>query len=277
MERVEREALVRIRTMMDAVLAGQELPGTTAPEPGAETALLPVPYISQLGQGADKYSNDCGAAAGAMLIQAYSGKSISPNKFFEETGQSSDRYLSASQIMRVLRKYDIPCTWQVNLGLNDLFTHLRKNRPLIVLINYKTLQDVIKTQSSFSGPHFSPVVGVNIRGVYIHDPLWSNKKGKALAIPIDTFVESWRSTPHNSGVSFGAIVPSIRIGDSLLSAYKVRVTVHVLNVRRGPGSNHPINGNGLLHRETVSILEVSGVWGRIGPQHWIHLDYTERI
>ena len=258
MERVEREALLRIRTMMDAVLTGQELPDISTPEPGVETALLPVPYISQLGQGADKYSNDCGAAAGAMLIQAYCGIKISPNKFFEETGQRSDRYLSASQIMKVLKDHGIPCTWQVNLGLNDLFTHLRKNRPLIVLINYKTLRDVIKTQSNFSGPHFSPVVGVNIRGVYIHDPLWSNKEGKGLAIPIDTF-------------------PSIRIGDNLLSSYKVRITVHILNVRRGPGTNYSINGNGLLQRETVSVLEVSGKWGRIGPQHWIHLDYTERI
>jgi len=270
MERDEREALVRIRTMMDAVLAGQAL------EPGAETALLPVPYISQLGEGADKYNNDCGAAAGAMLIQAYSGKSISPDKFYEETGQSSDLYLNATQIMRVLRKYDITCTWQEELDLSDLFTHLRQNRPLIVLINYKTIQEAIETQSSFSGPHFSTAVGLNIRSVYIHDPLWSDEKGKALAIPIDIFIESWRSTPYNTGVSFGAIVPSIRIGD-LLSDYKVRVAAHVLNVRSGPGTDHPIIGDGLLQGEAVFVLEISGDWGRIGPQRWIHLGYTERI
>jgi hypothetical protein len=25
------------------------------------------------------------------------------------------------------------------------------------------------------------------------------------------------------------------------------------------------------------VLEIEGDWGRIGPQHWIHLGYTEKL
>ena len=242
----------------------------------AQTALLPVPYISQLGEGADLYNNDCGAAAGAMLIEAYGEGNISVNKFYEETGQNSDMYLSATQIMRVLRQYGVSCTWQEDLSIEDLFCHLRFNTPLIVLINYGIIRGAIETESNFTGPHFSTVVGLNISEVYIHDPLWSDEGGKALAIPINVFAEAWMDVPYNDDVSFGAIVPSVSIGDDQ-PVYKARVTAHVLNVRQGPGINHSINGDGLLNGEIVSVLEVSGDWGRIGPQRWIHLGYTERV
>jgi hypothetical protein len=277
-ETVDREALQRIQSMIKDVLDGKGLPPKNpTPAPGKGPGLLSVPYRSQLGSGADKYSNDCGAAAGSMLVEAFTGTNISVTKFYERTGLRSDQYLSATQIIKVLDQLGVPCRWIKNLDLHELFDHLYDNRPVIALINYQVVRQAVKTERSFSGPHFAPVVGMDTKYVYIHDPLWTGTGGQGLAVPIRTFRAAWEATPGNSGISYAAIVPSIALGDKTSDPFRVRVTAYILNVRKGPGTNHPLNGNGLLYREVVTVVETQGDWGRIGPQHWIHLGYTEKL
>ena len=275
---VDREALERIQGLINDVLEGKGLPPDHPdPKKTAGPGLLQVPYRSQKGSGANKYANDCGAAAGAMLVEAYTGERISVTKFYEKTGMRNDQYLSATQIIRVLDKLGVPCRWLKNLDLHDLFDHLFDSRPVIALLNYKVLRKAVKTESSFSGPHFAPVIGMDTKFVYIHDPLWAGSGGEAMAVPIRSFKMAWESTPGNSGLYYAAIVPSIALGDSNMDPFRVRVTAYILNVRRGPGTDNPLNGNGLLYREVVTVVETQGDWGRIGPEHWIHMGYTERV
>jgi hypothetical protein len=275
---VNKKALQRIQNLVTDVLEGKGLPPEISdPAPGKGPGLLKVPYRSQLGTGANKYSNDCGAAAGSMFVEAYTGNTISVTKFFEKTGQRSDQYLSATQIIKVLDQLGVPCRWKTDLDLHKLFDYLYNNRPVIALLNYKIIRQAVETERSFSGPHFAPVVGMDTKFVYLNDPLWSGTAGYALPIPIRSFKAAWESTPGNSSVYYAAIVPSIALGEKTNDPFRVRVTAYILNVRKGPGTNYSLNGNGLLYREVVTVLETEGDWGRIGPQHWIHLGYTEKL
>jgi hypothetical protein len=54
-------------------------------------AILDIPYVSQLEDGARKYSNDCSAASGVMLIRAYNNDQVfTVDDYYEETGQRED-------------------------------------------------------------------------------------------------------------------------------------------------------------------------------------------
>lgn len=276
----ERLALQNISDMIAGVLDGTSLPPApeeSPPVPAKSASLLPVPYVSQKGNGANRYINDCGAAAGVMLVRAYTGESITPDRFYKMTGQRTDRYLSAHQIIDVMSQMGVKADWRKNLKFDDIFQALMYNRPVIALIDYKKLRQAVKTESNFAGPHFVPVIGINIKTVYIHDSLWSGKGGESLAVPINTFLESWETPPQNSGLHRGAIIPHLPLGKKLANSFKVRVTATWLNVRKGPGTSYAKYGPPLRYREIVSVFETSDKWGRIGPSHWIHLDYTERI
>jgi hypothetical protein len=277
-ETVERLALQHIQQLIQDVLDGKGLPSTPEPviTPAGQVSLLPVPYRSQLGSDADKYNNDCGAASGAMLVEAYTGKKVPVTEFYEATGSKSDQYLSAVQIMKVLDQYGVSSRWVTNQNLYHLFDHLYGGRPLIALVHYKDIRDTIQTESAFSGPHFVVVVGMDTRNVYVHDPLWKGAGGQALPIPLAVFNASWQKTPGNS-VQYAAVVPFRSLMDTDdIPGTRVRVTADVLNVRTGPGVENSLVG-GLRKGEVVKVVETQGDWGMIGPQEWIHMGYTEKI
>ena len=275
------EELVRLEAMRDSLselINASEQEPAISPTPAGTAAVLAVPYISQLGNGADQHNNDCGAAAGAMLVKAYTGTAITPDGFYKKTGMSGDKYLSAYQIMDVMKSFEVHSVWYRDLTLADLFGFLVQKRPIIALISYATLRTAIKTESAFSGPHFAPVVGADVASIYIHDPLWKDEGGKALRVPIDAFNRAWAdSGPVNPNLHYGAIVPTVGLGDKLSGAYKAKVTATWLNVREGPDASYPTIGPALRYGELVVVQEVDGKWGRVGPTHWIHLSYTERI
>jgi len=278
MKAEERLRLEALRASLDDIIEGSVEEETSNPSSPISASTLPVPYISQVGNGADNHRNDCGAAAGAMLIGAYTGNVITPDAFYSKTGISGDRYLSAYQIMDVMKKLGVNSTWYKDLTLPDLYSFLIRKRPVIALISYATLRLAVKTESSFAGPHFTPVVGADVNYIYIHDPLWEGEGGKALPVPMDAFNQAWASSGDvNPNIHYGAIVPTSGIGEPQTSMYQAKVTATWLNVREGPDASYPTIGPALRYGEVVTVHEEEGKWGRIGPSHWIHLGYTERI
>ncbi len=125
--------------------------------------LLSVPYISQLGPGADSRRNDCGAAAAVMLLSAYTGKTLTPDAFYDKFNIPGDPYLSINQLRDALGSEGILTELKAGLTLRDLFGYLLAGRPSIVLIKYSVLRDAGLTEKSFSGPHFSVVAGMDLK------------------------------------------------------------------------------------------------------------------
>jgi uncharacterized protein YvpB len=247
-------------------------------------ALLPVPYMSQLGPGAEEFRNDCGAASGAMLVQAYTGESITPNEFYRSTEQTEDAYLSAWQVAKVLTAKGIRTTWQLGMNLPELFSALAAGKPLIVLFNYGALRERVNTENgSFSGGHFAVAVGIDTLNVYLHDPLWSGDGGKALAVPHEDWMYAWDAARREDNPACAALVPVIGISEFSGSneLYSVRVVADGgLRIRSAPRvAQGTDTGRFLTRDEVVKIWEErrsdGDLWGAItvDKTRWVAVEY----
>lgn len=238
-------------------------------------SLLSVPYISQLGPGAESHPNDCGAAAAAMLLTAYTETIITPGAFYDKVNTSRSPYLNANQVREALGSEGVAAEIKNNLAFKDLFGFLMSGIPCIVITNYKVLFDAGLTEKTFAGPHFSVAVGMDPKYIYVHDPLFTDpEKGNAHAYPLDIFLKAWTATPTISGYAIAqrsAVVPTSAPG--VRKVKRIRVTADRLNVRKGPGSNYDVLGVATISQEYTLLSESNG-WGQIGPGRWVNLTFT---
>ena len=242
--------------------------------------LLTVPYISQLGPGADSRHNDCGAAAVAMVLAAYTNTFITPDEFYDKFNIPGDPYLTVDHVRNALGSKGIPTGFKSNLEIKDVFDSLFAEVPIITLINYSILNNAKLTEGTFDGPHFSIVVGIDLQNIYVHDPLFTKPEdGNARAYPLDIFLKAWTSTPQIPGYAIpprSAIIPTIPLGTPIANVKRVRITPSRLNVRQGPGSNFVVVSVVTIGQEYNLIQESNG-WGEISPDHWISLSYVEIV
>ncbi len=238
-------------------------------------ALLPVPYVSQLGTGAELHHNDCGAASAIMLLKAYFNLQITPDEFYTKFGIPGDPFLSVVQLRNALGSIGLLTDFRASLTVQDLFAALAAGKPPIVLLRYKILEQAGLTEQKFDGPHFAVVVGMDIKSIYVHDPLFTKQEdGNAHAYPLDIFWNAWKDTVNDTqypGPERGAIIPTAGIGFKM--ARKVKVNQASLNIRSGPGGSYPIIGSAKIGDIFDVRREMSG-WGEIGDNRWFVLAYT---
>ena len=284
----ERAALEHIRRVAEAVIeSGDFVPPTTPPPvtpsvtpPPAQppvsppvgesqVAILNVPYLTQFGADADKHIHDSAAAAGAMLVRAYTGENITPNEFFDTTRQS-DKALTISQVSIALSKYGVSSRQRARMRILDISAALASGRPLLLPLSNAVLREAGLTNESTDAPQYVIAVGLDMENIYVHDPLRHGEGGEGLRIPILTLYQAWEEV--------GRVVSSYeRTG--LIPANPLRRFVSattVVNIRSGPGTNHGVVGR----TETGEIFEASkivGDWGQIGEGRWLSLRYTRDI
>jgi hypothetical protein len=240
------------------------------PTPLKPVSLLPIPFVSQMGPGADAHRNDCGAACAVMLLKAYLGKRMTPDEFYTKNGLQGDSLVSVAQIIDGMSRQGLLSESRPGLALANLFTYLAMGKPLIALLRYKTLKD--------AGLNFVVVIGIDSKYVYVNDPLFEDPiDGEARPYPFDLFWTAWKdiaNDPKYPAVERLAIIPSSVIGPAHLRA--VRVTASFLNIRSGPGSQYPTVGS-LKKDAVVNILREYYGWGEIGDKRWIALAYTQIV
>lgn len=245
--------------------------------PFQPATLLPVPYISQLGPGADARRNDCGAASSIMLLKAYLPTvSMTPDEFYARFAiPGADPYLSVTQLRNAMGSLGLLTDFRATLTMHDLFGFLAAGKPVIVLLRYKVLEDAGLTEKKFEGPHFAVVVGMDIRYIYIHDPLYTNPAdGEARPYPLEFFWRAWKEVatdPKARNPERSAIIPTAGIGFKL--SRRVKVNVPALNVRASNALTAPI-ARVLKQGEVVEITREMGGWGEIDGLGWIALSYT---
>jgi hypothetical protein len=240
--------------------------------------LLPVPYVSQIGVGADAHRNDCGAAAAIMLMRAYLATAITPDEFYTHFNIAGDAYLSIPQIRNAMGSLGLLTDVRASLALQDIFNTISTGKPLIVLIRYRILSAAGLTERTYEGPHFAVAVGMDCKFIYLHDPLYTNPAvGDAHPYPLDLFWQAWKEVandPANPNPERAAIIPTSAIGFRLTR--KAKITASALYVRAQPNVNSPVVGT-LRMNDIVEISnEVSG-WGKIGDNRWISLSYTVTV
>jgi hypothetical protein len=153
------------------------------------TSILNVPYIGQVGEGANAHGNDCGASSAAMIIKGLIGYVPTVDSLYDEVRPSGDSYLSVGDLMKLLSARGIKCEWDANYATKDLYWTLVQGIPVIALIRYGALSSI--RPNKFTGSHFIVIVGIDLTHVYIHDPLNSVSSGANIAIPMDIFETCW--------------------------------------------------------------------------------------
>jgi hypothetical protein len=257
----ERAALEHIRRVVESIV------GENASAALPASNLLPVPYVSQMGEGANQFTNDSGAAAGAMLIRAYTGKTVTPDDFFKQTGQHADYPLSYPQLSNVLGANGVAAEIRYSMKLSDLALVLVTGRPAILLGKHAELQQAGLTSETFSGPHYLVAVGLDARQAYVHDPLRADSSGSGQAVPWVTFYRAWNQA---QGYPRAALIPRLQL------IRRVLVTAAALDVRTDPNANAA--SVAVAHAGDVfEVTEQKNSWGKIDAGKWIKLSGTADI
>lgn len=134
--------------------------------------ILSIPHKSQLNQGV---ANLCSQACAAMLIEAYTGVSLTPFQVAQQTGTADGKFKSLYQLTQMLAHDGIPASITLS-PYADLDWHeaqVRAGKPTIALVTYSKLNPA----HPFDGGHFVVVRGFDATHVYICDPL-QNTAGK---------------------------------------------------------------------------------------------------
>ena len=285
----ERAALDHIRQVVDSVIGGRNLPDTLPPDsngsvpdtlppdtiistpdalpPAANTSILPVPYISQVQNGAGQFVNDSGAAAGSMLFQAYTGQTITPADFYQQTGQTDGVPLSFAQISNTLSAKGIPVELRSSLNLADLALILFSGRPVIAAVKQTVLQLAGLTPEKAAGLHFLVVVGMDVEHAIVHDSLRRDASGQSQAIPWLIFYQAWTQA---QGYERAILVPRLQL------VRRVCITDDPLNVYSQPGAKAQPVGT-VNQGDLFEISIQANGWGKIGEDRWINLKHTADI
>ena len=200
-----------------------------------------------------------------MLVRAYTGKALTPNDFFNQSGQQADNPLSFTHIANALNANGVPAELRVPLKLADLALILSSGRPAILLVKQTVLQQAGLTPETYSGPHYVVAVGLDVKQVYIHDPLRQDASGQGQAVPWLTLYQAW--TQAAGGYERAALVPRMQL------MRRVKVTAPTLNVRQGPNANATLAGTVRLGEVFEMTAQKDG-WGKIGENRWISLSLS---
>jgi hypothetical protein len=237
--------------------------------------LLPVPYLSQIGEGAEEHKNDCGAACAVMFLRAYTNTTMTPDQLYALFNIQGDPYLSVPTLRNAMGKLGVLTSFKAGLTMADLFNTFATSKPVIVLIRYKTLEDAGLTERHYEGPHFAVGVGMDSKHIYLHDPLYVKiSDGEAHPYPLDIFWKAWKDValdPQYPNPERAAIIPAAGLGYRM--ERPVVVNIPSLNVRSGPSLTNKIAGSLKKGQVVYVTREVNG-WGEIGTEHWIYLPYT---
>ena len=285
----ERAALDHIRQVVDSVIGGRNLPDTLPPDsngsvpdtlppdtiistpdalpPAANTSILPVPYISQVQNGAGQFVNDSGAAAGSMLFQAYTGQTITSADFYQQTGQTDGVPLSFAQISNTLSAKGIPVELRSSLNLADLALILFSGRPVIAAVKQMVLQLAGLTPEKDAGLHFLVVVGIDVEQAFIHDPLRKDASGQSQGIPWLIFFQAWSQA---QGYERAVLVPRLQL------VRRVRVTANMPNLHTQPDDS-ALQAGTVNQGDLFVITTQKNSWGKIGEDRWIDLSLTADI
>ncbi|MCK5564530.1 MAG: C39 family peptidase [Planctomycetes bacterium] len=253
---------------------------------------LNIPYLSQVDDpGARQFANDCGPASVAMVLAAFDklgGDTI--NALYKQTGNKKDSYTGYGQLSGLLRKRGISAQQKINMSRGQLFELLQEGRPVIVLVDYEYLKPA-KPESGFRGQHFFVVIGFDIKSVIVNDPLWRGEGGKAWAIPWEVFDKAWEEAiPERSALIIYDSLYGLfdTFGDDTGDEFPVyTIITGGLNVRSDPGVRNPLGRTNRIvgavyygYKETVyetrKIAAGNQLWGRIGDNRWIALEYHGR-
>jgi hypothetical protein len=245
-----------------------------------------IPYVGQVGQGANEHGSDCGAACACMVI-AYAGKPYTTvDAMYNEAKPSGDGYLWISDIMQMLFRRSIDCDYDAPITTDRLVALVRAGNPVIALIDYDELEAI--RPNSFNGSHFVVVYDGDDKDIYIHDPLNSPTSGANTKVSRAMWDKAWTNL-DDQNPNRGAIIVNLQMVSpaepplSEPTSGEYVTTLVNLKVRREPNTNYqelviakvgtkfrkagdPLPGTGIVKAwQQVVVYLGTGVFGDDDP------------
>lgn len=226
--------------------------------------VLPVPYISQILEGALSHNNDCGPTSALMLAQTYKlCLTMTPDQVYNNIQPSGDVPIFTRQLQVWLASLGLKNN-SLSLTLHDLFDFLVQKKPIIALIHYATLVNSgLTQQKGFRGAHFVIVTGIDIENIAINDPYRTDQSGFNQPIPINIFMQSWKEAILDNNLPYCALIPQFPICD--LSTHPTiwtdyDIIPNGIYVHPRPDENSPIL-RVAWKGEILPIIEIIGTTG----------------
>jgi Peptidase_C39 like family len=258
--------------------------------------LLPVPKKSQIGPGADMFSNDCGAGSVNMVATGYFPTlNLTTDQVYLDCGGKNNQGLYITQLQTGLKKYGIPSEYRKDfVDVHLVFDLLRQSKPIIALIHYAPLVEADLTEKhDFKKAHFVVLIGIDAKFIYIHDPYTTEGNGEAVPVPIDLFMQAWKDATLDNNMAYQGLVPTKGIGEIVVKPpepppaagageYKIKAAYKAVNFRYEP----------FVSADKITVLYASNtpsvtLTGKVengyaeaiakGKKGYIWLDYLEPV
>jgi len=150
--------------------------------------LLAVPWVSQLGDGANYAPGDCGAACLASWLLYLGHEGVTVDLVSANVGLAPGyRYTMPAHIIRAAMALGENLYWRRGLSLADLRAEIDRGQPVIVLGHYDYLPD--RYDPAYKKGHWFLIVGYSSDGFTYLDPYWPSDGRRTIST--DAFVNVW--------------------------------------------------------------------------------------
>jgi uncharacterized protein YvpB len=149
---------------------------------------LAVPWVSQLGPGADFAPGDCGPACLAMWLRFLGHKTVTVNQVSAQVNLPRGySYTMPAHLIQAARHWDVDLYWRRGLELDALRAEIDRGQPAIVLVHYPFLP--LKYDPRYDAGHWILVNGYAENKVVYLDPYFQT--GGEVDATIDDFMNAW--------------------------------------------------------------------------------------
>ena len=228
-----------------------------------------IPYVGQVGAGANQHYNDCGAAAADGIVGWAGLPMPTVDDLYNEVRPFGDSYLQVADVMRLLFTRGIDCDWDAGVSTDRLVALVQK-APCIALIDYDELEAI--RPNKFDGSHFVTVIGGDDKYIYIHDPLNTPTSGENIKVSRAMWDRAWTNLDDKNPdrgliivnsvteMRTGTVLPA---GDGLANRsrpYTNKTDSQVARVRFPAGAN-------------IQIASIEAIWGKTVDGRFIAIKY----
>lgn len=274
------------------------VPVPTPVPPTGDT--MAIPFVSQVGPGADQFHNDCGISASAMGIRSFNvGLTDSVDRMMTmvvPAAEAGKRGVYIHELQALFALYGIPTELLRNQSIASLFALLAANKIVIPLIHYQPLVDAGLTEfKNFGAAHFVVAVGTKVlaggqKSVIIHDSYaTSAATGAFREIPFAVWDKAWSTTYLDEGnTPYSCIATTIPIQNldkppvpQAGTKYSMIAGVaYGINVSKGPGPTSEYGRVKTLVKAETPFVYLSptiiGNWGLLADgSGWVYRTYLK--
>jgi GH24 family phage-related lysozyme (muramidase) len=136
---------------------------------------LIIPWVSQLGPGADYASADCGMACLAQLTRAFVRQTTTVDELARLAGLGPKQNAHITQhVQATAAKLGIRLDYKSGLTVKAIEDELRDNRSVLLLVFYPALEK--RYDANYRMGHYITVHGMSGDHFFYDDPYWRNQR-----------------------------------------------------------------------------------------------------